>query len=806
MSFVGKIFHDSNKAPDSPPHPHTISSNQCHCFYCKDVLGDGEFCQQYTCMRCESGLSKGLCLICASRYGNNPNPNSLNDSLNISENVSQSPPLIDHHCCYGCGDSLDGIFCQQYTCENGDHYGYNCPPQVLIISNPEPCNNQTVDELPQTLPSFDSTCYSGDRSSFTYDSTPNSFDNPPDFSYPPPQPQYVPYSCELCGNDAHHGYDCPPQVPFVYNQDPCFNQNFDYFPQTSPSFPQQYPCCEDCGGPHETFQCQPMNYYEPNPCYDSNYSGFDQFEPPQFPVIHQPIREKTCAELLAEERAANINTQPMQYSVVHQPPQEETSLEFLQDQRNLINSETIPEIEHAFEDKQYQPEGILELFRKLHNDVQNIHEELVEYINTPNWNRPIVYYNDDDDEDYTIATTPDLSTEEPDNSLSIGDEHLDTIPETESDEVIKSSVEDHVPIPNTSIIYFPKIDSLLEELAGELAPINPIPLGIHPENDIRLIEQLLYDDTSSDDDSYEDIDYVDASPPDSELVSLEEVKDFHTEDGEIEDDILREKLSKINLLIAKIEALNTNPTPSSDFVTKSPSTFLNFFLEETNTFDNSLPESETFCFDLEENSSGSTTTRSDYSLPDYEAFYFDDDHIEEKSSGSTTTHSDISLSKYDSFIFDLSNDPFPPADRSDFYHEEFADELAHIISPPEYDCFYFKSKPDPGELTSIVDPEIRDNVLSTTNVNLPFEDDQSPLFAYVVWIFLPFLTYPVTPPYLFSSGNEDTIFDPDISIYNSFIPGVSYRSGTFMKFNVYPNHLNESPMEILSSTCSPMDQ
>ncbi|GJX22482.1 hypothetical protein Tco_0226927 [Tanacetum coccineum] len=119
---------------------------------------------------------------------------------------------------------------------------------------------------------------------------------------------------------------------------------------------------------------------------------------------------------------------------------------------------------------------------------------------------------------------------------------------------------------------------------------------------------------------------------------------------------------------------------------------------------------------------------------------------------------------------DLSIDSFPPADRSDFYHEEFVDELAHIISPPEYDCFYFKSEPDPGELTSIVDSGIRENVLSTTNVNLPFEDDQSPLLAYVVWIFLPFLTYPVTPPYLLSCGNEDTIFDPGISVYHSFMP------------------------------------
>ncbi|GJU98900.1 ribonuclease H-like domain-containing protein [Tanacetum coccineum] len=427
-------------------------------------------------------------------------------------------------------------------------------------------------------------------------------------------------------------------------------------------------------------------------------------------------------------------------------------------------------------------------------------EELTDNINTPNWNHPAFYNNDDDDVEYTIAITPVLSTKEPDNSLSMRDEHLDTVPATESDEVIKSSVEILVPIPSES-----------EDIPDKMCDVpfrdNSLPLGISKDQ-FEGFSDSNYDSTSIDDDSFsiDDIDYVEASPPDSELVSLEEVKDFHTEEGEIEDDILREKLSKINLLIAKIEAINSNPPPSSDFVIKSSSTSLNFFLKETNTFDNSIPESETFCFDLEENNSGSTTTRSDYSLLDYEAFYFNDDYIEEKSSGSTTTHSDISLSKYDSFIFDLSNDPFPPTDRSDFYHEEFADELAHIISLPKYDCFYFKSEPDLGELTSIVDSGIRENILSTTNVNLPFEDDQSPLLAYVVWIFLSFLTYPVAPPYLLSCGNEDTIFDPGISVYHSFMPSVSHRSGTFMKFNVYPNHLNESPMEILSSTCSPMDQ
>ncbi|GKA77598.1 hypothetical protein Tco_0784059 [Tanacetum coccineum] len=302
--------------------------------------------------------------------------------------------------CVGCGEPLYGHPCRWCTCER--------------------CGNDLRD-------GYCFLCHSRNGDSFTYDSTPNSFDNPPDFSYPPPQPQYVPYSCELCGNDAHYGYDCPPQVPFVYNQDPCFNQNFDYFPQTSPSFPQQYPCCEDCGGPHETFQCQPMNYYEPNPCYDSNYSGFDQIEPPQFPVIHQP-------------------------------PQE-TSLEFLQDKRNLINSvqtflrkfnrfsfyetpkvvslawETISEIEHAFEDKQYQPEGI---FKTL--------EQVANLSTYPSRHFNSFCYDNDDDEEYTIAIIP----EKPVNSLIMEDEHLDTILETKSDEFIKYSVENLVPTPSES--------------------------------------------------------------------------------------------------------------------------------------------------------------------------------------------------------------------------------------------------------------------------------------------------------------------------------------------------------------------
>lgn len=41
-----------------------------------------------------------------------------------------------------------------------------------------------------------------------------------------------------------------------------------------------------------------------------------------------------------------------------------------------------------------------------------------------------------------------ITPKDPTNSLSMGDEHLSTIPEKESDEFIKFSVEDLVPIPS----------------------------------------------------------------------------------------------------------------------------------------------------------------------------------------------------------------------------------------------------------------------------------------------------------------------------------------------------------------------
>ncbi|GJR87917.1 hypothetical protein Tco_0211928 [Tanacetum coccineum] len=171
----------------------------------------------------------------------------------------------------------------------------------------------------------------------------------------------------------------------------------------------------------------------------------------------------------------------------------------------------------------------------------------------------------------------------------MGDEHLDTIPATESNEVIKSSVENLVSIPSefegifddtsdvpncdnnrvnveidfveslidrdTSIVHSSKIDPIFEEFAGELAHIALIPPGI-VEADFDP-----NDDTSSDDDDFE--------------------KTSNT-------------LASRSRLISNIESLKDNPIPVVD--SDSSDTSLSFL-------NNSLPEFESFSDQTEETGS-----------------------------------------------------------------------------------------------------------------------------------------------------------------------------------------------------------
>nr|GEZ45940.1 hypothetical protein [Tanacetum cinerariifolium] len=296
-------------------------------------------------------------------------------------------------------------------------------------------------------------------------------------------------TCEFCGNGAHVGYNCPAQVPSF---------------QTLPSFPQQYPYCEDCADLSEAYQFQPPQYTVNHPIFNAHNDLLDSQNKlmeqmtSMCEIVGQLIQKKQEEKQIQEDQAANARY----------------------------------------------------------------------------WKIPVCY---DDDDDYNFAITPN----EPVDSLIMGDEHLNNILATKSDELIKSSVENLVPNPSESegengcgmpacfttfsnilfdaeyefnsvndqscsdedilekIFLNPlfkeeiipmkidqhhfnaesdliesmhnhdssiipsssKIDSLLNEFTGELTLLKSIPPGIdetdcHPENEILLIKRLLYDNSS----------------------------------------------------------------------------------------------------------------------------------------------------------------------------------------------------------------------------------------------------------------------------------------------------------------------
>nr|GEZ88501.1 hypothetical protein [Tanacetum cinerariifolium] len=455
-----------------------------------------------------------------------------------------------------------------------------------------------------------------------YNPNPISFNCPPD-SYHPPHPTYETYSYDSYGNDSQFGYDCQPQFPLHYESKPGYNENYNSYPYDSSSLPQQYLCCARCGGPHETCQCDQLIFYEP---YCKHYGGphmnyvtvgylvlrilrnslgFDQPQPPQSLVIHQPPQELSIQEM------------------------EDLKQQYLDKLKCLSNLEYRDEIKIA---------KLKENFNGMSIEIQKkeklLQEEQWAYLSTHPSKCLHSFCFDDDDEDYTSAITPDepvLSTEEPDNSLSIGDEHLDTILATKSDEFIKSGVENLILIPSES-------EGIPEHMCDVPFHNNSPPLDVSTYQ-IEDLSESNEEFSSTDDDSYslDNIDYVEASPLDSKLVSSEVMEIVIPEVGGIkasndnpipsydpsisgtppnltpsgESDFFLE----VDAFLAVDDEFTSSQFPKSyldpegdmllfeaflnddhsfDFKTKSSSTSLNSLLEETHNFDNSLPEFTTF--------------------------------------------------------------------------------------------------------------------------------------------------------------------------------------------------------------------
>ncbi|GJY00537.1 hypothetical protein Tco_0357555 [Tanacetum coccineum] len=210
------------------------------------------------------------------------------------------------------------------------------------------------------------------------------------------------------------------------------------------------------------------------------------------------------------------------------------------------------------------------------------------------------------------------------------DDDINTIPEKESDEENESSVENLFHIPSES-----KVTSD-NEIECDLPIFDDAPLDVFEDNCVLFSKPLF--------DSYGDSTSSEYSS-DNESFLAKYISIFPPKIDPLLEEFARGNYARISIQFP--------PGMGSDFL-----------LEETNTILSYL----------------------DYSLPELETFSFD---TEEKNSGSTTTHADISLPKYDSSHFDLSDTSLHLADKSNSVFEKFDVELAHIISPPEYDCFFY---------------------------------------------------------------------------------------------------------------------
>ncbi|GKC30894.1 hypothetical protein Tco_1038188 [Tanacetum coccineum] len=563
-------------------------------------------------------------------------------------NISQDPPHIDHNCCYECGDSLNGIFCQQCI-------------------------------------------------------------------------------CQFCGKGAHFGYNCPPKDPIISEPEPCYNQNFDCFPHDSQILPQQYFCCENCGGPHETYQCQPMN----QEYFYSHSSGFEQFQPEYLQELLQSLltdlqilneiqplkqetpnqiqkdqEEKSIVELLAEERiqkdnqVLNEKQSPQEMRIQDLEIQKQQCLEEMKEWMNELGireyrkEEIHIDYRRKCEDKIYE---LKDKFNGLSIEIRKITQEAKELRESEARARSQKIIIDDDDDDlgfYAVHPNtihiPVSQNVEPKDSLIMGDEHINITPETEA-----ISVETLVSNPSESDDFslgecnlFDIDDSYYEKSTSRLAHLAPI----SPE----IVEVCVDDDDTDDDDDYDD-DFYDC-------VDIEE------DGGEIDLDIskivdisLREKLVKSYLLIEKINAFSLSPP---------------------------IPISPIFC-------PSSTIPVVDLDLPLEEADVpsFSDDSIlrgieSDRDSGEDTTSID-DLPLDDSMIFS------------------------------EYESFTFDDEPVMAEVN--VFDEINTSELSYPgigeNVVLDEEEDT---FTFTTRSFLPFVTYPEVLPTSYSTGSEDKNFNPGI--------------------------------------------
>nr|GEZ59815.1 hypothetical protein [Tanacetum cinerariifolium] len=311
------------------------------------------------------------------------------------------------------------------------------------------------------------------------------------------------------------------------------------------------------------------------------------------------------------------------------------------------------------------------------------------------------------------AITPILSTKEPEHLLSMRYEHLNITPRTESDEVTESNAESLLLIPSECKV-------TLEDKRDCDVPVSTIDVCDN-HSDI-FSDSKIDDDISVYDDDFEDSEYVEASLSDLEIVSVEE------ENGvENENDVQQEE--------------------------ESDNSLLNYFSREF----------ETFCDHSEETRSGNTI-HTDNSLPEYDSFCFEIEPDQErlinlvKNDISDNASNNSLLEEADLFLFGnlippgIENFADDPEGDIRFLEELLIDDsiLSHESSNFNFEDNPSVLRPPPDAKT-----DTGEEILVVMNDKDKFdENDDNSYFMFVIFAKVFSLLF---------AESEDTIFDPGIS-------------------------------------------
>ncbi|GKC94076.1 hypothetical protein Tco_1159518 [Tanacetum coccineum] len=370
------------------------------------------------------------------------------------------------------------------------------------------------------------------------------------------------------------------------------------------------------------------------------------------------------------------------------------------------------------------------------------------------------------------AITPDLPI--PD-SLIMEDEHLDTIPVTESANTIKSSVEDLVPTPSES--------ADLSDGEREC----DVPVNDESSPTFATFSNPLFDSnddfTSSDDESLSDEDVpkenfkIYSNPLfDEEIISTKiDPHCFNAESYLIESllnrDTLIDSSPKFDYLLEEFsgELAHTNPIPPGIVDTDSEPKE-EICLAENLSYDNSSPRPPE-----ERNSKIADTIVESLSPPPIPVEDSDSlmEEIDLFLASDDSMPPGIEIDDYDSegdirFLEELLSNDSPPLPENESFSLDHFDDPSLPRPPPEPPdveiCFNFE--PDAGVVTKKVVGDISEHDVLMPNL-LPTQPTLCPVFD----LLLPF-----------SSENEDKVFKP--GIFSS--PFSSHRAKITFDFSERP--------------------